>query len=189
MTFVLRSLLATSNNNLTGSVPSGMTTLTYLNVVGNTNLTGSLDFLITMTRLAYVLGSQWTCGAPLILHAMPLPLPLLDWVVEEDVSLCRCSLVLQFPCLHWATLCFSVRLIEGYSNSFTGTLPTALSTLTRLSVFDVSNNPGLTGALPAAINQLSLLVKLSLASTGVGGSLPVSVTDLSALTYAAAFFV
>lgn len=63
-----------------------------------------------------------------------------------------------------------------------GTLPACVGYLTSLKVIDLSNNPQLTGTLPAELEQLSNLTLLEASATGLTGPLPKGLGNLKKLT-------
>ncbi|XP_047338886.1 leucine-rich repeat receptor protein kinase HPCA1-like [Impatiens glandulifera] len=68
-------------------------------------------------------------------------------------------------------------------NNLTGTLTSDLSALTALQYMDLSNNRGLTGALPSSIGNLNNLTFLILVSCGLSGPIPNSIGSLKQLFY------
>ncbi|TMW84561.1 hypothetical protein EJD97_024937 [Solanum chilense] len=67
------------------------------------------------------------------------------------------------------------------ANAFTGSIPTSLSYLSRLSAMSLNGNH-LTGEIPDSFTGLTALVNLDLSSNNLSGSLPPSVESLSSLT-------
>lgn len=80
-------------------------------------------------------------------------------VVSIQTSLFFCSTVLQ--------LCY---------NQFTGSVPTQLGSLTKLSVLALQSNQ-LTGAIPASLGNLGMLVRLDLSFNHLFGSIPTKLAD------------
>ena len=67
-------------------------------------------------------------------------------------------------------------------NNLRGTLPGVLWELTGLEVLSLSDNPKLTGGLPAGIGRLVNLERLDLSETGLSGELPAVLGDLKLAT-------
>ena len=65
-------------------------------------------------------------------------------------------------------------------NNLSGTVPASLSTLTKLTLLDLSYN-GLSGAIPPGLGGLSLLTTLDLSTNGLSGAIPPELGDLSSL--------
>lgn len=65
-------------------------------------------------------------------------------------------------------------------NQLTGSIPTQLGSLKKLSVFSVQSNQ-LTGAIPASLGDLSSLMRLDLSFNHLFGSIPVRLADLPLL--------
>uniref|UniRef100_A0A1J3IKX2 non-specific serine/threonine protein kinase n=1 Tax=Noccaea caerulescens TaxID=107243 RepID=A0A1J3IKX2_NOCCA len=74
----------------------------------------------------------------------------------------------------------TLEVLDLSSCSITGTIPTSLSRLSRLTVLDLSSN-SLTGSIPASLGALSKLQRLNLSRNGLSSSTPLSLGDLSAL--------
>ena len=74
--------------------------------------------------------------------------------------------------------------------SLSGVLPTTigvLSSITTLTSLVITNSPNLKGYIPTQIGSLSSLAELSVQGTSMSGSIPHSLSGLTALTrYAAA---
>ncbi|KAF3678524.1 Protein STRUBBELIG-RECEPTOR FAMILY 1 [Capsicum annuum] len=67
------------------------------------------------------------------------------------------------------------------ANAFTGSIPTSLSYLTRLSAMSLNDNH-LTGEIPDSFHSLTALVNLDLSSNNLSGPLPPTLGDMSSLT-------
>ena len=65
-------------------------------------------------------------------------------------------------------------------NNLSGTVPGSLSTLTELTLLDLSYN-GLSGAIPPGLRGLSQLTTLDLSANGLSGAIPPELGDLSSL--------
>ena len=65
-------------------------------------------------------------------------------------------------------------------NNLSGTVPASLSTLTKLTLLDLSYN-GLSGAIPPGLRGLSQLTTLDLSTNGLSGAIPPELGDLSSL--------
>ena len=65
-------------------------------------------------------------------------------------------------------------------NNLSGTVPASLSTLTKLTLLDLSYN-GLSGAIPPGLRGLSQLTTLDLSANGLSGAIPPELGDLSSL--------
>jgi Leucine Rich Repeat len=68
------------------------------------------------------------------------------------------------------------------NNSFTGSIPVEISTLTNLKMLRLGQNEGITGTIPMIIGEtLTSLQELNLRETGVKGSIPESLSQLKSL--------
>ena len=65
-------------------------------------------------------------------------------------------------------------------NNLSGTVPASLSTLTKLTLLDLSYN-GLSGAIPPGLRGLSQLTTLDLSANGLSGAIPPGLGDLGEL--------
>ena len=65
-------------------------------------------------------------------------------------------------------------------NNLSGTVPASLSTLTKLTLLDLSYN-GLSGAIPPGLRGLSQLTTLDLSDNALSGAIPPELGDLSSL--------
>lgn len=94
---------------------------------------------------------------------------------------------LQFCCVGCSN--FSVCLFVSFTffsvlqlcyNNLTGSIPTQLGALKKLSVVALQSNQ-LTGAIPASLGDLGLLARLDLSSNNLFGSIPTSLAEAPSL--------
>lgn len=74
-----------------------------------------------------------------------------------------------------------VKQIEAAEDHLVGSFPEGIVDLRNLAVLNLARNPGLTGPLPANIDNLRTITALELFSTGLSGPLPASFGDLTTL--------
>lgn len=76
----------------------------------------------------------------------------------------------------------SLELLSFSNCRLIGSIPNSIFSLRNLSSLDVSNNPSLTGNLPASISGLSFLTNLQLSNCDFYGTVPSAVGKLPRLT-------
>ena len=76
--------------------------------------------------------------------------------------------------------CASNRSISLANNAFSGSLPDALTTLTKVSAVDITNNK-FSGSLPSGLSLLGGLSTLRVSMNDIVGSIPTTVTLLTKL--------
>ena len=59
-------------------------------------------------------------------------------------------------------------------------MPWTVASLTKLTSLSLKDQSGVTGAIPPSLGDLSLLTKLDLTDTGLGGTVHLDVIDLAA---------
>jgi hypothetical protein len=152
--------IALSSNNLTGSLPSDLNSLTNLHdfVASTNHLTGSIPALAGLTNLAnfFVGGNQLTGSIPTLAGLTNLS----SFHVEVN------QLTGSIPALTGLTN-LSDFLVGG--NQLTGTIP-ALAGLTKLRYFDATNDQ-LTGSIPA-LTGLTSLTHFGVTNNRLTGTIP-----------------
>ena len=78
-----------------------------------------------------------------------------------------------FTCCTVLQLCY---------NQLTGSIPTQLGDLKKLSVLALQSNL-LGGAIPASLGDLGMLMRLDLSSNNLFGSIPIKLADLPSLPF------
>ena len=72
-------------------------------------------------------------------------------------------------------------ILDLQGNNLQGTIPESIYDLPSLSLFDISNNTDLGGALDSRVGQLSSLARLMASNTNLGGTIPDELYHLSRL--------
>jgi hypothetical protein len=71
--------------------------------------------------------------------------------------------------------------VDAAALQLSGSLPAGLATFSKLESINLSNNKGLTGALPTIWSALTALRSVDVSGTGISGSLPASWASLQEL--------
>ncbi|KAJ6731789.1 LEUCINE-RICH REPEAT RECEPTOR-LIKE PROTEIN KINASE [Salix purpurea] len=185
-------LLSLMYNEMNGTVPPGIGQLPSLEtlLIWNNFFSGSLpQDLGKSLKLKWVdvstnnfIGSipPDICAGGLAVSHHPSPIALRLCVYELKII----PSPVRFP------LIFShlpdITYVDLSRNKFTGGIPTDISQASRLQYFNISNNPGLGGMIPANTWSLPLLQNFSASACNISGNLPpfhscksVSVIELS----------
>ncbi|VEU44914.1 unnamed protein product [Pseudo-nitzschia multistriata] len=163
------------DNLLSGPIPTEIGSwnkLLYLNVTGN-DLTGDIPSEIgRITDLASI-----SLSFNKLKGSLPPEFGLLGKIKVFDVG--KNYLTGDFVSAVKSSK-FTLETLDVESNKFSGSLPSAIGDLTKLSRLDVSAN-GLTGVLPREIGGLTDLVALDVSSNELRGTIP---SELGMLTNA-----
>ena len=164
------------NNNLSGTIPSELSTFTSLKTLGlaQNKLTGSIpETLGDLTSLEYMDLSQnkltgsipATLGGLSSLGALYLEANELTGEIPPELG----------------TLS-NLRYLGIAQNQLSGGIPASLGDLINLEYLDLSMNP-LSGSIPASLGDLSNLRYLYLFSCNLSGEIPVELGKLVNLKY------
>ena len=85
-------------------------------------------------------------------------------------------------CLCLSILCVVFVVLQLCYNQFTGSIPTEMGSLEKLSVLTLQSNH-LTGAIPASLGGLGMLMRLDLSYNHLFGSIPTKVADAPLLEF------
>ena len=146
----LLQVLALSVNQLVGTVPDKVTALTALNYLDlhsnhlNGTIPTGIGSLTTLTMLN--LGSNSLSGPLSPLSGLSSLMYVVGILVRAFGACLRCDLTLLFMC----------RNLRLSTNQFNGTLPDAISVMTRLSTLLLSSNRVL-GTIPTGMFTLTKL--------------------------------
>jgi Leucine-rich repeat (LRR) protein len=94
-----------------------------------------------------------------------------------DNDLLSYQLCCAYPCF-----CVVFVVLQLCYNQFTGSIPSELGSLERLSVLALQSNH-LTGAIPASLGDLGMLMRLDLSYNHFFGSVPTKVADAPLLEF------
>ena len=189
------------DNQLTGSIPSSLGSLTnleYLNLGSNgpNRLTGSIpSSLVSLTNLEdlYLFGNQLTGPIPSFLGSLtnllsldlsgnpltgPIPSSLGSLTNLNYLSLQRSQLTGSIPSSLGNLT--SLRTLYLDDNQLTGSIPSSLGSLTNLERLDLDANQ-LTGSIPSSLGSLTILERLALDANQLTGSIPSSLGSLTNL--------
>jgi Leucine rich repeat len=89
------------------------------------------------------------------------------------------------PCNGWAGVACvgsNISLIRLKENNLVGTLPVEMANLTGLQNLDISENPGLSGAIPIGLFGITTLRTVILAHNALSGPIPAFTVPLPGLT-------
>jgi len=187
--------IALINNNLTGTLPSSMGNITYLNTIHleQNFLTGSIPQTIGnlyFLQLFSISGNKFTGRIPQTLGNLSLLSYVdlsfnnfSDTIPSELGSLSNLGNLFLFSnnlTGHIPTSFGNLTSLQYLSldyNHLSDTIPNSLGNLYKLKTLTLSNN-ALTGAIPSSIGNLSSLLKLDLNSNQLTGSIPSSIGNL-----------
>lgn len=163
-----------SRNRLEGALHDGLqsnTALQYLSLYGNM-LDGSIHVLTNLRNLRHLDVSENEFGGTIpsefgaLSHLRLLflgdneysigqiPTSFVNLTQLEDLSIRHSQLSGTFDLSH---LPKSLIYLDLGSNALTGSIPAHIGNYSNLEFFILNNNPGITGSLPTAITQLTLL--------------------------------
>lgn len=192
------TLLAQNNNNMIGTLPTELGSLTYVTQIhmGGNQLTGPLPASIgNMSSLIglYLWGNQLTGSVPasfanltnlesLILGGNnlsgPLPTSITGLTHLKDLALGDNSFEGSIPSDYGNIT--TLQSLEIRSNHLTGSIPSSFGNLTNLIGLHLADNQ-LTGAIPASIGNLTQLKELELQVNQLSGDIPATFWNLTNL--------
>uniref|UniRef100_A0A251UW39 non-specific serine/threonine protein kinase n=1 Tax=Helianthus annuus TaxID=4232 RepID=A0A251UW39_HELAN len=161
----LKKLIGLSNNELVGSIPkeiSSLTKLTFLSLFNN-KLTGGIPTIlgnITSLELFSVRGNPLGGGFPNILS---------QWKNLREFYARGCNLTGTIP--HEIGHLSRLTVLSLANNKFCGVIPTNISGCSNLEQLYLSDNE-LVGSIPKEISTLTKLTVLSLFNNKLTGGIP-----------------
>lgn len=168
-------LLALQHNDLTGTIPQWMGSMTEMEVLylGNNKFAGSLPAeMAQMSSLqSLALSKNELLGDLSVLQA----LPSLSHIYA-DRNLFEGTLQETFDYMP------QLKELDMSSNKLKGTLPEYFFKMTNLQILDLSDNE-MDGPIPNAIPEGSGLKYLSLFANGFDGTIPSSIENAQSLTH------
>lgn len=172
-----------SSNSFTGTIPDTLSLLTNLRDIrlGVLGVTGPLlDFALHWPQIEYMYinESSFNGTIPSQIHTLTR-LVHLEWGNNEFVGTIPTDWILSLSDLQYLSfgnegLAFDFPTSEELSNSSEGQSPWS-----KLKDIKLQNSADIRGSLPSAIGQLSILRNLIIIQTGLGGTIP---SELGQLT-------
>ncbi len=191
------TMLKLGNNNLNGTFPEAITTLSelqYMDVCRNA-LNGALPAAINnLTKITYfdISENQFTGAVPTVSNLTklvlfdasvngftgPLPASLSNAVLLEYLAFHKNAMNDALPAA-WKTL-VKLNYLDVSGNDFSGAIPADWSTLTKMQAFYLYKN-SLHGTIPAYLTTFPHLKSLALDGNNLSGSIPAALGDIPAL--------
>ncbi len=168
------TMVSIGSNNLTGSIPAGISALTGLQMLNfsSNSLTGSIPVSIgSMTSLTQIFLSYNQLTGPIpaelgnLTNLYNLYLPYNQFTGTIPTSLGNLVNLQQL----WLA-----------GNQLTGSIPTELGNLTKIQLLYLQSNQ-LTGSIPASLGNLTDCIELMLYSNALTGSIPPELGNLTKL--------
>ena len=114
-----------------------------------------------------------------------LPDEIADLTALTDLRINKQKLSGEFPKVLCTMEWLKVLYLQG--NNFTGALPAELGQMTELTDLYVDQNASMSGSIPHEIGNLKKLTRLSISQSGIGGEVPVELSQCKELLQFMAF--
>ncbi|CAB9521394.1 Leucine Rich Repeat [Seminavis robusta] len=171
--------ISVNENALTGKLPMELWKLSNLSLIKisrtklSATLPSNIGHQLSKTKLLMLQGSQFS-------GTLPNSLGLMTDVVNADFGQNRFVGSLPTELSQWQLLTrFSAR-----NNQLTGKVPSELGLLPFLRDLWLEINPGISGSLPANLEQLNItLISLRIKGTGITGTIPAGLCAIEELSF------